>query len=43
MLERPLADVIGKAVPGHVADVIKDDRGILAWCWPQHATDLLQV
>jgi hypothetical protein len=41
MLERPLADLIGEAVTGDVADVIKDDRGILAWGWPQNAADLL--
>lgn len=43
VLKRPLADVVGEAVTGDVTDVIKDDRGVLAWCWPQHATDLLQV
>ena len=26
-----------------VADVIKDDRMVLAWCWAKDATNLLQV
>jgi hypothetical protein len=43
MLERPLADFIRKAVPGDIANVIEDDRGILAWRWPQNATDLLEI
>ena len=43
MLERPLADVIRKAVPGDVTDVIEDDRGFFTWRWPQNATDLLEI
>jgi hypothetical protein len=43
MLERPLADLIGEAVAGDVADVIEDQRGVFAWRWPQHAADLLQI
>jgi hypothetical protein len=43
MLERPLPDLIGEPVPGDIANVIEDDRGILAWRWPQNATDLLEI
>ena len=43
IVEGPVAVIVREAMAVDVADVIKDDRRGLAWCWAEDTANLLEV